>query len=127
MKTYDEDGSRAAYDRQRYLARKQQLIEYLGGVCVDCGTSETLEFDHEDRMTKQFAITSNWNRPLEELIDELDKCVLRCEDHHSEKTRAERSVEHGGGLSGKRNCPCSPCKAKKAEYNREHYKRRSGC
>jgi hypothetical protein len=26
------------------------------------------------------------------------------------------SVEHGGGLSGKKNCKCVPCRARKAEY-----------
>lgn len=35
--------------------------------------------------------------------------------------RAKRSlneVEHGGGTSGKKNCPCDLCKVKKAQYQK---------
>lgn len=32
-----------------------------------------------------------------------------------------RAVEHGGGVSGKRGCPCGLCRAKKAEYERIRY------
>lgn len=28
-------------------------------------------------------------------------------------------IEHGGGVMGKRNCKCEPCRAKRAEYRRQ--------
>ncbi len=38
--------------------------------------------------------------------------------------RWSNAVEHGGGLSGKKNCPCTPCKDRKAAYM-QTYKRPS--
>lgn len=35
-----------------------------------------------------------------------------------------QGIEHGGGLGGKRNCPCKPCKERKAEYNKGYRARR---
>jgi hypothetical protein len=29
-----------------YYKQKQRALDYLGGVCVICGTAENLEFDH---------------------------------------------------------------------------------
>lgn len=39
--------------RQREWARKERvrLIELLGGVCVDCGATDRLEFDHREPRT----------------------------------------------------------------------------
>jgi hypothetical protein len=50
--------------------------------------------------------------------------VLRCKRHHRIKTTNELSVEHGGGVTGKRNCYCDLCKPLKAEYNRTWRERR---
>ena len=117
---WSTEWDRSEYDRERYEAAKAKLIELLGGRCAKCGTPDDLQFDHVDRELKEFAITEKWNRSQEELMAELDKCQLLCRTHHLEKTRSEVSVDHGGGLSGKRNCPCPPCRAKKSEYNRSY-------
>jgi hypothetical protein len=111
---------RSDYDQARYQAAKAKLIELLGGKCVRCGSSEDLQFDHVERELKEFAITDRWNRSPAELQAELAKCQLLCREHHLEKTRSEVGVDHGGGVSGKRNCPCGPCRARKSEYNRNH-------
>lgn len=34
--------------RALFERRKEALIEFLGGKCVDCGTTENLTFDHID-------------------------------------------------------------------------------
>lgn len=100
-----------------HMARKRERAKvYLGGKCVRCGATEDLQFDHIDPATKSFTITAHLNRRWEVLVVELDKCQLLCRPHHLEKTVAESGVEHGGGASGKKNCPCAPCKARKAEY-----------
>ena len=55
---------------------------------------------------------------------ELAKCQLLCQPHHLEKTIRERSVGHGEGLTGKRNCRCELCGPLKLAYNREFKKRK---
>jgi 5-methylcytosine-specific restriction endonuclease McrA len=111
---------RSDYDRERYETAKKRLIELLGGRCTECGATEDLQFDHVNRELKEFAITEKWNRSQEELAAELAKCQLLCRPHHLEKTRREVGVEHGGGVSGKKNCPCRLCRSKKSEYNRNY-------
>lgn len=65
-----------------------------------------------------------WTFSEERLQAELKKCQLLCHDCHREKTLKEISVDHGEGLSGKKNCPCAPCKQRKSEYMVEYNKRR---
>lgn len=104
------------YLNDRYARKREEAITILGGKCVICGSIENLEIDHKDRRTKSFEISKLWSKNRSEYLMELRKCQLLCYDHHKEKTSNERSVEHGGGLSGKRNCPCDLCRTKKSEY-----------
>lgn len=72
---------------ERQYARKRGLcVEYLGGVCVDCGLDdrnpEALQFSHNDPATKEFNIAANVQRRWEVLEPELDKCSLRCRPCH---------------------------------------------
>lgn len=114
------------YNRERYRRLRKEYIQRLGGICIDCGTDQALEFDHADASTKSFDIGRllNYSRKVRE--DELVKCVLRCHDCHLAKSIAAgdiKTVEHGGGLSGKKNCPCTPCKTRKAEYMKNYQRR----
>jgi hypothetical protein len=104
------------YQLARYHRRKAAAIEFLGGKCFQCGSTEGLEIDHIDPALKTFTISKLWSVSKALFYAELRKCQLLCKPHHIEKTRQEQSVEHGGGASGKKNCPCKLCKAKKAEY-----------
>lgn len=103
---------------KRYHDRKAMLIARLGGKCNDCGTEEDLEFDHVDPETKSFTITSKMFTALDVLFAEVDKCVLRCKPCHKTRSDLQKSVEHGQGASGKRNCACELCRKQKSEYNR---------
>lgn len=98
--------------------RRQEAIVKLGGECVDCGSVDKLEFDHVDPSTKEFVMADMWTRKQSLIDSELVKCVLRCDLCHINKTNNVDglSIEHGGGLSGKKNCPCEPCKDRKSEY-----------
>lgn len=109
------------YKRDRKNRHHERALAYLGGRCVECGATENLQFDHIDPKTKCFNISGSLNSSWATIVKELDKCQLLCDLHHKDKSAAERSVEHGGGVSGKRNCPCEPCKAQKADYMR-YYK-----
>ena len=115
---------RAAYDLDRYHRRRATAITYLGGICIDCGAKEDLEFDHKDPATKSFNIGAIILHSDSKLYRELDKCVLRCGTHHRARTAKQQGVPHGGGLSGKKNCPCEPCKTRKAKYMREYHNQR---
>lgn len=114
------------YMVERYHRRRAEYLEKLGGRCVDCGQAENLEFDHDDPATKSFDVgkaISGWSKSR--LDAEMLKCVLRCKAHHKAKSDSELSVEHGGGVSGKKNCPCAPCKAQKAVYMKNYIRLRS--
>lgn len=104
------------YMLERYHTRHAEAIEFLGGKCVVCSVTEDLQLDHVDPALKSFSISQLWSVSKEKFWAELVKCQLLCRPHHIEKTRCEQSVDHGGGASGKRNCPCLPCKQRKSEY-----------
>ncbi len=110
------------YQKKKYVERKDMYLSKLGGKCVVCSTTESLEFDHIDATTKSFTFTTKIaSLSIEKLDAEAKKLQLLCNKCHGEKTAAssdDGSVGHGGGNSGKRNCPCALCKAKKAEYMR---------
>jgi hypothetical protein len=115
------------YVLARWHRRRLKGIELLGGACVDCGgiDTERLEFDHIDPAIKKFTISSKTSCSEKEFLEELAKCELRCDEPcHKERTRKQKSVEHGGGASGKRNCPCLPCKERKAQYSKDYKERR---
>lgn len=108
----------ASYMKRRYHQRRTLAVALLGGSCARCGATDRLEIDHIDRSTKQIDLGSLWSIAAERYQAELAKCQLLCHECHKAKSAAERSVEHGGGVSGKKNCKCEPCKARKREYMR---------
>ena len=110
------------YLKKRYEDRSSHFKAILGGACSWCSSVENLQFDHIDRSTKLFEVRYLlYKRRIDDpdLLAEIEKCQLLCFDCHTRKTASEVGVEHGGGVSGKRNCKCSPCKQKKAEYVRD--------
>jgi hypothetical protein len=114
--------------RVNYAINRQNLIEHLGGNCIQCGSIELLQFDHIDPNTKEYEISkyiSRVNIP-EYIWNEIEKCQLLCLRCHKDKSDSDRGIGHGQGRSGKRNCPCVPCKARKSEYNRIYKAMRKG-
>jgi hypothetical protein len=107
------------YMLSRYHTLMAEAREKLGGKCVICGSTEGLEMDHIDRSTKLFTISIGWSRKPEEFWAEVAKCQLLCRVHHAEKTARERSVDHGQGKTGKKNCLCELCRPLKNAYARE--------
>jgi hypothetical protein len=113
------------YMAKRYAERKAQTVLVLGGKCVDCGSTERLEIDHILRSTKVLDVSSRtWSSKVY-WAEVIEKCTLRCNTCHRRKTAREFSVEHGGGMSGKRNCYCEPCKARKREYMKNYTRSRT--
>lgn len=110
------------YQKNLYRKKKEEYVLLLGGMCVKCKSTKELEFDHIDRKNKNFAIS----RKMKEsgILQELDKCQLLCKQCHREKTTSERSVPHGGGITGKKNCFCNLCAPLKRVYFRKLMRKR---
>ena len=107
------------YLAERYARRRQMAVDYLGGACAECGAVEDLEIDHIDRSKKSIDISKVILASDKKLFAELVKCQLLCEEHHDAKTSREMGVPHGGGVKGKRECPCELCREAARKYNRE--------
>lgn len=104
------------YMADRRARIKAEMLARLGGACVQCGTTETLEFDHVDPATKVFHISGRGlDKPRALLLAEVDKCQLLCKPHHVEKTLLERGHtnlgEHGRSSTYRRGCRCQECRA----------------
>ena len=69
--------------------RKSYCIEYLGGKCVECGTTHNLQFDHIKREGKKYEITRKLTYKFDNIKEELDKCQLLCAPCHLDKTASE--------------------------------------
>lgn len=115
----------AAYHLKRYYERRAKALVLLGGHCASCSTTEGLEIDHIDRTTKRYDVGQAGLAEQKFWDEVLTKCHLLCRQCHRLKSAQERAVEHGGGISGKRNCPCAPCRARKNEYMRTWKRERS--
>ena len=77
------------HKREQRKKRKELCLEYLGGKCVKCGTTERLEFDHIKREGKKYTIASRILNNFDNLKEELNKCQLLCVECHLEKTASE--------------------------------------
>jgi len=86
------------YQRKWRQRRRQRAVSYLGRVCVYCGTTSDLQFDHIDPSTRtcfvNYILSSRWER----LVEELDKCQLLCFGCHVQKNRVDGSTM--------KNTPC---------------------
>lgn len=115
-----------AYNLARYHRIRNEYIEAKGGKCIDCGIEDGLEFDHVDPSTKTLNIGKLLNVSKAKRDAEIEKCVLRCKPCHQRKSIENGdipSLDHGGGLTGKRNCYCKLCAPLKAEYMRNWKKK----
>ena len=84
---YHERLRKQASDWQREKGRKNKLkaIAYLGGHCADCKNEfppYVYEFHHLDPTIKEFTITRIMGRKWENIVPELNKCVLLCANCH---------------------------------------------
>ena len=119
----------AEYMSNRRAARRQSLRDMLGGVCVECGSTEELEFDHRDPTEKSFTIASHLDGDWDVLVEEALKCDLRCNPHHRERSIAlgHLGVEgprngmwvealHGTSKMYSQGCKCDACRNWKRQY-----------
>ena len=78
-----------SYMKDRYAKRRAEAVVSLGGVCVKCGSTDELEFDHVDRSTKIKSIGCMSSASKKLFEAELAKCQLLCSPCHLEKSKSE--------------------------------------
>lgn len=119
-----------AYQRQWLKNRRDKAIKTLGGSCVECGSTDKLEFDHKSRETKSYHVGGIWSRSWDFIWKELDKCQLLCESCHLVKTGEENLRPiclngHDKAVVGRdTDGKCSECRREKdRRYRREGRKK----
>ena len=101
------------YLKEKYDARRAYVLNALGNSC-SCGATENLNATPGKGANASFNLSRKLNNAnWEVILSELQHYSLLCASCLAKRTKG---VEHGGGNSGVRNCPCAPCKAKKSEY-----------
>ncbi len=131
MQTREEyNAYQRVYQLERYHRRRREAIEFLGGRCVICGTTEDLEIDHIDYMEKKFNIAKLWSISYVRFMEEISKCQLLCVEHHKHKSSRE-SIERRGLTHGKYHaafhydCQCEECIEFRIIYTYEYNEERN--
>jgi len=71
--------------KDKHRTNKLKAIEYKGGKCFDCNNEYPqccYDFHHIDPNIKDSTIAQITGRQFENIISELDKCVLLCSNCH---------------------------------------------
>lgn len=121
-----------AYNRAKYYEYRLRDMEYVakGGPveCAQCGSIDSLEFDHIDPALKSFNINTRKSHRQKSYLEELDKCQLLCAPCHRAKTAVEHEGFEHGTVYGfmKKRCNCGKCEARKREWNDARNEARRG-
>jgi hypothetical protein len=89
---------RAKYDFNHYKEKYTKYRDLIDTIklkkgCIDCGYNshpEALEFDHRNPSLKTLNISSCYSRKLSIVMDEIEKCDVRCANCHAVKTKRNR-------------------------------------
>lgn len=75
--------------KNRQRIRKLEHLEILNKIkedsgCVICGESRVicLDFHHKNKNDKNFTISSNLGKSIDELLNEVEKCIVVCANCH---------------------------------------------
>jgi hypothetical protein len=83
-----------AQRKRRTLKIRQYIWSYKAhNPCVDCGETDpvVLEFDHRNSSTKEMALGAvDGGISLQKIIDEIEKCDIRCANCHRRRTALAR-------------------------------------
>ena len=66
---------------------KIKAIEYKGGQCSICGYNKcywSMHFHHTNPNTKEFNLNRMWRKKWDNIVLELEKCILLCSNCHGE-------------------------------------------
>jgi len=85
---YSDPAKQRAY-QLRWISQRRLDWLAANGPCVDCGSDDDLEVDHQDFTLKVSHRVWSWSAARR--TEELAKCVVRCTSCHVAKTSAEGS------------------------------------
>jgi len=122
-------GDMTRYHREYYHKRRAKMIEFLGGLCSQCGSDDRLEFDHIFPGMKRVDIGTNYTLSNPLIQDELaSRCQLLCYTCHREKTARENTGFTHGTLHAfqHKKCACDVCLEARARHNARRRKEASG-
>ncbi len=105
--------------REYRAKRRAEAVAYLGGQCVICGSSDEVEFHHIDPETKISNI-SGFAGSKTAFWEEVEKCELRCHEHHTDVTFEMTMPDHGTYARRRRGCRCVACDEAWRVKRREH-------
>lgn len=108
---------------QRLWKRKRKEEWFLAnGPCVDCGSWQNLELDHEN--PKEKIDHRVWSWELRKRLKELSKCKPRCRRCHRIKTNKDfgfGELIHGTLWCYQRHrCRCEDCTRAKSESDKKY-------
>lgn len=112
--------------KERYYRKMTEAKSYLGGTCVRCGNCDSLDIHHTDPTQKSFNVSSRIvNMSWDNVVFELDKCELLCEECHKEETRIQQGwskIGTHGTLNTytKQKCRCDECRRVWNEASRRY-------
>lgn len=72
----------------RWIRRKKEAVDYMGGKCTECGYNKhyaAMHFHHLDPFTKEFNWAKLRLKSWDKIYKELEKCVLLCANCHAIK------------------------------------------
>jgi hypothetical protein len=77
------------FKKSKRLEKKLEFVREAGGKCANCGYSKNLAalvFHHNDPKDKEFTLSGHalLSRSNFELLKELKKCTLLCQNCHME-------------------------------------------
>lgn len=76
--------------RQEY---EDYVWDYLTShPCVDCGETDILVLQFDHRGSKKINVTMLYSHSMKVLIEEIEKCDIRCSNCHDRKTWIERDT-----------------------------------
>lgn len=87
------------YMLDRYKRRREAAVVFLGGVCVECGGMDDLQFHHKDPSTKLFTLAKGSSFSNSRWDAEVAKCELLCGDCHREEHKHLRLELDGKAVS----------------------------
>ena len=119
---YKDPERQREYQREFVKRKRAKYIAKMGGCCIRCSATESLEVDHIDPSTK--VDHRIWSWKASRIEEELSKCQLLCANCHMEKSKIDMQYaerEHGTNLKYLKDaCRCVECRKAHALVNAKY-------